>query len=86
MREIGGGIIVTVVCAQTSKDLKSAKIFISIFPENREAGALASLEEKREELQRYVNSRLKMKFSPHLQFEIDKEEKARRKIDELLKK
>jgi ribosome-binding factor A len=76
--------LLTITRVETSNDLKSAKIFISIFPEDKEKETLKNLEEKTDELQRYVGSQIKMKFLPRLEFEIDKSEKSRQKIEEIL--
>ncbi len=78
------GSIITVTRVEITKDLKSAKIFISIFPENKKNEVLGVLEEKKGELRKYIGSRIKMKFLPRLEIEIDKEEATRKKIDELL--
>ena len=82
-KEISGSII-TITRVETSKDLKTAKIFISIFPENKEKETFGILKKKADELRKYVGSRIKMKFLPHLEFEIDKSEEARQKIEEIL--
>jgi ribosome-binding factor A len=49
--------------------LKSAKIFLSIFPEDREEEIRKTLKTKTAELQKYIGSRLKTKFTPRLEFE-----------------
>ena len=84
-RETSGSII-TVTRVETSKDLKSAKIFISIFPERKEKETLDTLNGKKDELRKYIGSQIKMKFLPRLEVEIDNQEKARKKIEEILGK
>ncbi len=76
--------IVTVIRIGATNDLKSAKIFISIFPENKENETLDFLKTKTGELRKFIGSQIKMKFLPHLEFEIDKGEKARQKIEKIL--
>ena len=76
--------LITITHIETPKDLKSAKIFISIFPENKEKETLNLLNEKKGELRKYIGSQIKMKFLPFLEFEIDKGEKSRKRIEELL--
>ncbi len=78
------GSIITVTRIVSSKDLKSIKIFISIFPENREKGVLGLLKGKAGELRRHIGSQIKMKFLPFFEITIDDEEKARQKIDKIL--
>ncbi len=75
----------TISRVETSDDLKSVKIFISIFPEGKEKETLKHLEEKVGDLREFIGSQIKNKFLPRFKFEIDNQEKAGRKIDELLK-
>ena len=53
------GSLVTITRVETSRDLKSAKIFISIFPENKEKEALNLLDGKKGELRKYIGSQIK---------------------------
>ncbi len=77
--------IITINYIETSRDLKTAKIFISIFPESKEAETMEILKLKTGELRKFIGSRIKMKFLPHLEFAIDKGEKKRQKIEEILR-
>jgi ribosome-binding factor A len=79
-----GQAMVTVTRLETSKDLKSAKIFVSIFPESQETEMIKLLKSRTGELREFIGSKIKMKFLPHLEFEIDKGEKERQKIEKLL--
>lgn len=81
---IASTALITITHIETPKDLKSAKIFISIFPENKEKETLKLLNEKKSELRKYIGSQIKMKFLPSLEFEIDKGEKGRQKIEKIL--
>jgi ribosome-binding factor A len=88
------GAIVAIIRVETSKDLspcgrspkgrKSAKIFISIFPETKEKEVLDLMNGKKSDLRKYIGSQIRMKFLPALEFEIDKGEKSRKRIEELL--
>lgn len=78
------GALVTVAAVETSDDLKSAKISVSIFPENKEKEASEILKSKISELRHYIGSQIKTKFLPRLEFEINKEREAQKKIDKLL--
>lgn len=79
-----GEAIVTITRLEASKDLKSAKIFISIFPENKENEMLDFLKTETGELRKYIGSQIKMKFLPYLELEMDKGERARQKIENIL--
>ena len=78
------GAIISIIRIETSKDLKSAKLFISIFPETKEKEVLDLMNEKKNDLRKYIGSQIRMKFLPTLEFEIDKGEKSRKRIEELL--
>ena len=77
--------LITVMRTQISLDLKSAKIFISIMPENKEKEVIDILKKKNNDFKNYCKSQLKIKFLPSFNFEIDTGEKNRARIDELLK-
>jgi ribosome-binding factor A len=76
--------LLTITRVETSNDLKSAKIFISIFPENKEKEILEFLKSKVGELRKFIGLKIKMKFLPILEFKIDQGEKAKKKIEEIL--
>lgn len=64
-----GNALITIAAVETSEDLKSAKIFFSIFPENREEEIWEVIKTKTGDLQKYVGEQLKTKFTPRLEFE-----------------
>lgn len=71
--EMPRGVLVTIMRVQSESDLKTAKIFVRVYPENHSAGALDYLRKNTRSLQRILNHRLQMKFVPALSFYIDKE-------------
>lgn len=82
-RESNGTSLITVTNATVSKDLKRATLFITVFPDSSEASALDFTKRKRSDLKSFIQSKLKMRVTPFLDFEIDQGEKNRQKIDEL---
>lgn len=76
--------LVTVTSANVSNDLKRATIFITVLPENKEHDALDFAKRKRGELRNYLKKNMNLKNIPFLDIMIDKGEKNRQKIDELL--
>jgi ribosome-binding factor A len=82
--EIGTGAIVTVMRVETTGNLQQAKIFISIFPEEKEKEIFELLKKKSFQLHRFFKSQLRMKFLPIVFFEIDRAAKIERKIEEIL--
>ncbi len=82
--EIGTGVMVTVMRVETSGDLRQTKIFISVFPEEKEKEVFELLKKKSPQLYHYLKSQLRMKFLPLVSFEIDRAAKIERKIEEIL--
>ncbi|MFC1623587.1 30S ribosome-binding factor RbfA [Patescibacteria group bacterium] len=76
--------LITVTDVNVSRDLKRSTIFVSIYPESSEESALNFLKRKRKGLKSFVKSKAKMKIIPFFDFEIDKGEKNRQRIDELV--
>ncbi len=80
------GSVITISTVELSKDIKTAKVFVSVFPEEKEKETIKLLEEKSRELYNYLSPRLKMRFTPKITFLPDKIAKAERRIEELLNK
>src|SRR3989338_2136711 len=78
--------LITVMRAEVTPDLKHAKIYVSILPENKTGSAMRVLEHNTREVQRLLNSRLTMKFSPRIKWEVDLINVKYAAIDEALKK
>ncbi len=57
---------------------------VSVFPEAAEGPALGFLMRKRGDCKAYLKAHASLKHVPHVEFVLDAQEKARRKIDELL--
>lgn len=77
--------MISVTHVEVTPDAKRAKIFLSIFPENKEVGVFDFAKRKRGDLREYIKEHLKMKVIPFVDVEIDRGEKARQKIDQLLR-
>lgn len=78
--------LVSILKIETSKDLKQAKVTISILPEEKAEEIFIWFEKNKKQIKKHLSKNLKMKFLPDLKFEIDQAEKARRRIEEILKK
>ncbi|MBI2507209.1 MAG: ribosome-binding factor A [Candidatus Niyogibacteria bacterium] len=86
-REIDAvGVLVTATRIEITPGFKEAKIFISVWPEGGEKEIMRSLENSKKELYKYMKERFKIKYMPVFEFKIDKGEKARMKVEEILKK
>ncbi len=84
-RENNGTSLITVISATVSPDLKRATIFITVLPDDKEKGALEFAKRNRKEMREYFKKNVPMKNIPFVDIEIDKGEKNRQKIDELLR-
>lgn len=77
--------LITVTSSSTSSDGKRSIIFITVLPDNKEQEALNFAKRKRKELREYLKKNIKTKIIPFIDIQIDKGEKNRQKIDELLR-
>lgn len=77
--------LITITHAKVSNDLKRATIFMTVIPEDKEKNALEFLKRNRSEIRDYIKKNMNSKVIPFLEIEIDKGEKHRQKIDELLR-
>ncbi len=78
--------LITVTDSSISDDFKKATIFVSVFPVDGEKSALNFLKRKRRGLKEFIKGKTSMRRIPFFDFDIDKGEKNRQKIDELLQK
>jgi ribosome-binding factor A len=76
----------TITEVETSKDLRHAKIWVSIYPFIYSRKILALLKKKSSIIQRDLHQTLSMKPLPRLRFEIDTTEARASSIDKLLDK
>jgi ribosome-binding factor A len=84
-RENNRTSLITITSCTTSPDLKRATIFITVLPETKEDNVLNFIKRNLGELREFVKKNMSTKIIPFLEVEIDKGEKNRQKIDELLR-
>ena len=84
-RENNKTSLITVTSANVSPDLKRATIFITVLPDSKEEAALEFAKRKRGDLREHVKKNLEIKTIPFIDIQIDRGEKHRQKIDELLR-
>lgn len=75
---------VTVTAAECAKDLKSARIWVSILDADKEKN-LKILNNHLREIQRELIRRVQMKYCPKIHFRLDNSEENLSKIDRLLR-
>ena len=76
--------IITITGVELSEDLKTANILFTVLPESYEEAALDFLKRQRSDFRDYVKKLWKARLLPFFDFAIDKGEKNRQRIDELL--
>ena len=79
-------VLVTVISASTSADIKHAKVFISILPKNKTGSTFKLLNNKIGIIQKSLNNKLVMKFVPRLRFYLDETQDKIHRIEELIEK
>ena len=84
-RENNKTSLITVTSATISSDLKRGTIFITVLPDSKEHDALKFVLRKRGELREFLKKNMTTKNIPFIDIEIDRGEKNRQKIDELLR-
>jgi ribosome-binding factor A len=77
--------LITVQNVDTSKDLKYAKIGISIMPFEKSEEILKFLKKQTLNIQKELNKTIKIKFIPKIKFEIDRGEEKADRIEKILK-
>jgi ribosome-binding factor A len=75
--------ILTVTDISLSDRGSNATIFFTVLPENKEKGALDFVKRKRAEFRDFFKNKARMRALPFFDFEIDRGEKNRQKIDEI---
>jgi len=84
--EMPKNIIVTVMNAVISKDLKNAKFFVSIYPDNLRGSGLEVLIKNIPLFKRYLADNFSLRTIPTIRYYIDDSQVRAGEIDEILKK
>ncbi len=80
------GYLVTITKVDTTPDLKYAKIYVSIFPDNNKEKVLNALKTSVTYLRREVAHNVKLRITPELHFYLDDSLEYSQKIDNLINK
>jgi ribosome-binding factor A len=82
-RESNYTSILTVTDVSLSDRGNQSTIFFTVLPEDKEKAALDFVKRKRAEFREFFKGKARMRALPFFDFEIDKGEKNRQKIDEI---
>lgn len=83
-RTSNGKSLITVTAVDLSPDMKEAKILFTVMPNSAEPAVADFLKRQRSDFRDYVKKTWNMRVIPFFDFELDKGEKHRQRIDELL--
>lgn len=78
--------LITVTECTCSSDLKRATIYITVMPDSKEHSVLHFVKRKSGELRKFLKNNLTTKNIPFVEIMIDRGEKNRQKIEELLRR
>lgn len=73
--------MITITNIELTSDFKRVNIFVTVFPEDQEKAGLDFLKRQRSEAREYLKKHSRLSRIPHIEFDIDKGEKARQRID-----
>ncbi|MDD3284250.1 MAG: 30S ribosome-binding factor RbfA [Patescibacteria group bacterium] len=76
--------LITITNVEISPDLKYAKAFITIIPENKSGSALNQLKKSYGLIQKHLKSKIRFYTIPKITFNIDEGDKKRREINDAL--
>ena len=79
-------VLITVLGVDTYKDLKYAKIKISIMPFNQSEKVLKILKKQLPNLQRILNQKIIIKFDPQIRFALYKTGEKSSRVEAILRK
>lgn len=78
-------ILTTVQNVDTSRDLKYAKVGMSIMPFEKSEQVLKILQKQTPNIQKQLNKAIEIRFVPKIEFEIDRGEEKASRVEELLR-
>ena len=84
--EFSRDILITITDVESSPDLREAKIWVSVMPENQISLALRVLKRNIYNLQKKLDKRLKMRPVPRIEFLKESKSEEAQKIEEVLDK
>lgn len=76
--------LVTITKVETSPDIKYAKVYVSVLPDNFRGSVLEILRKNSHNLHEILQKQMRTKFTPNLNFQIDEQEIYASQIDKLL--
>lgn len=78
--------LITITDVVISSSYQHVKVLFTTIPDGKEADALIFLKRKGSDLRSYLKKNARLKYIPHIDFEVDYGERHRQHIDEVVKK
>ena len=75
--------LITITHVHVSPDLAHATIFFTVYPEDKEEGALSFLKRQRGDVKMELKTHAKLMRIPLIDFALDRGEKNRQRLDEI---
>jgi len=75
--------MITITKVESNKNSKIVTVYFTVYPENQEMAALDFARRKLSDFRDFIKEKSRLAIIPFFQFEIDRGEKARQKIDAL---
>ena len=82
--ELPANTILSVARVEVAPSLDVAHVFVSVWPEDKQAQVVAVLNEDIYQTQKYIDKRLYMKKVPKLDIMVDEQTLARREVEDVL--
>lgn len=83
-RESNGASLITVTDVKLAREAKEATILLSILPDDKQEVALEFTRRQLGEFREFINKKVKTGRIPFFHFDLDRGEKHRQRIDEIL--
>lgn len=77
------GVFVSITKVDTTKDLRYARVFVSIFPTDQKEYVLATLSKELQRIQNLLGKQLHSKIIPRLRFSLDDTQQEVSDIEEI---
>ena len=83
-KESSGSSLITVTDVSLTREAREATIFFTVLPEDKQQAALEFARRQLADFREFMNKKVKTGRMPFFHFDIDRGEKHRQRIDELL--
>lgn len=83
---LGSGVLVTVIRVEAANDLRTARVFVSVFPDDAATDVMDELEEVRVDVQARISKKLRMKYLPKIKWVNDHSVDHLVRVSEIIKK